>query len=59
MMFAVRRSTEVPQTARDKQALGLFDLPPSLKSKQAWDVELELQAAWNVGVIIGPSGRAR
>jgi ABC-type glutathione transport system ATPase component len=59
MKLRIERSTEVQQTARVKQASGLFDLPPSPRSQQIWDVDLELPPQWNVGVIVGPSGAGK
>jgi ABC-type glutathione transport system ATPase component len=60
MTVRIERPTEVQQTARVKQASGLFDLPPARKSEQVWDVDLSgLPHEWHVGVIVGPSGAGK
>jgi len=53
------RSSDVVRTARVMQVEGLFDVPPSKKSAVAWQVDLDLPAEWNVGVIVGPSGSGK
>ena len=55
--FTVKQSVAVPQTSRVKQLLGMFDVPPTSRSENEWEVELPIEAAeWNVGLIFGPSG---
>lgn len=39
--------------------LGLFDVPAAPASGQTWQVDLDLPADWNVGVIVGPSGSGK
>ncbi len=55
----VTRSVAVASTPRLQQVLGMFDVPPSPTSEQAWDVDLTLPEAWHVGVIVGPSGSGK
>jgi energy-coupling factor transporter ATP-binding protein EcfA2/GNAT superfamily N-acetyltransferase len=39
---------------------GLFDIPPTEKSRQEWDVHLPLEEKpWNIGLIVGPSGSGK
>jgi GNAT superfamily N-acetyltransferase len=38
---------------------GMFDVAPSERSTQTWNVQLDLPAEWNVGVIVGPSGAGK
>lgn len=52
----IRRETVVKQSARVKQLSGLFDLPPTERSHQSWEVDVTLPDEWNVGLIVGPSG---
>ena len=52
----ITRSVAVVPTPRLQQVLGMFDVPPSPTSGQAWDVDLTLPDDWHVGVIVGPSG---
>ena len=55
----ITRSVAVTSTPRLQQVLGMFDVPPSPTSEQAWDVDLTLPDAWHVGVIVGPSGSGK
>src|SRR5262245_31058153 len=55
----ITRSVEVVETPRVLQILGMFDVPPSRRSEQAWSFEFELPEAWNVGLIVGPSGAGK
>lgn len=41
------------------QMEGMFDVPPSEKSEQRWQVEFPLPDDWSVGVIVGPSGSGK
>lgn len=41
------------------QTEGIFDVPPSERSGEAWDIDLDLPADWNIGVIVGPSGSGK
>lgn len=53
------RSTPVIRTARVMQCEGIFDVPPSQRSKEQWTVNFDLPDTWNVGVIVGPSGSGK
>ncbi len=49
--------SKIMKTPRVMQVEGLFDVPPSERSEQAWEVSLPLdEREWNVGLIVGPSG---
>jgi len=50
----ITRSVAILHTPRVQQLSGLFDLQ-KLKPSRTWQVDLDLPAMWNVGVI-GPSG---
>jgi len=52
----IRREVAVARTPRVLQLEGLFDLPPTQRAGQTWEVELPLPAGWHVGLIVGPSG---
>ncbi len=41
------------------QAEGIFDVPPSERSEQTWEICLDLPETWNVGLIVGPSGSGK
>ena len=41
------------------QAEAIFDVPPSERSGETWDVDLDLPDDWNIGVIVGPSGSGK
>jgi hypothetical protein len=41
------------------QLEGIFDVPPSEKSTERWEVNLPLPANWNVGLIVGASGSGK
>src|SRR6516162_2006265 len=52
--------TPIVRTARVVQVEGLFDIPPTEKSRQEWDVHLPLEEKpWNIGLIVGPSGSGK
>jgi GNAT superfamily N-acetyltransferase len=38
---------------------GMFDVPPSERSSEVWEVEFELPEKWNIGAIVGPSGSGK
>lgn len=53
-------SAPIEKTARVIQLSGLFDVPPSERSEQAWRVEVpEVGGSWQVGLIVGPSGSGK
>jgi hypothetical protein len=41
------------------QVEGIFDIAPSERSEETWDVQLDLPDIWNVGLIVGPSGSGK
>jgi hypothetical protein len=41
------------------QLEGLFDVPPSERSRETWRVEFDLPQDWRVGAIVGPSGSGK
>ena len=53
------RESNIVRTARVMQMEGIFDIPPSQRSAEKWEVNLELPKDWNVGVIVGPSGSGK
>jgi ABC-type lipoprotein export system ATPase subunit len=57
MKTSVQVSSSVERTARVLQVEGIFDIPPSKRSEQQWNVDLPIELKpWNVGLIVGPSG---
>ena len=54
------KSVEIAQTPRVVQLEGLFDVPPSEKSQEEWDVDLPCdEKEWSIGLIVGPSGSGK
>lgn len=53
------RQVDVVRTPRLMQLEGLFDIPPSEKSREIWHVDIDLPKNWNVGLIVGPSGSGK
>jgi ABC-type lipoprotein export system ATPase subunit len=54
------RSVPVERTPRVLQLEGLFEVPPTQRSEQSWQIELPLEAHdWNIGLIVGPSGSGK
>ena len=41
------------------QMLGIFDVPPSERSIETWQVNFDLPQEWNIGLIVGPSGSGK
>lgn len=57
---SILRETEIERTPRVKQLEGLFDIAPSKRSSQTWEVNLPLsEKNWNIGLIVGPSGSGK
>lgn len=57
MKIAITVGSNIAQTARVVQLLGMFDIPPSKRSEISWDADLPIEEKdWNVGLIVGPSG---
>lgn len=53
----ILRETTVVHSPRVMQVEGIFDVPPSERSRESWTVNLPLEVqSWNIGLIVGPSG---
>lgn len=51
------RESAVVRSPRVLQVEGIFDVPPSARSRESWEVDLPLDdQPWHVGLIVGPSG---
>src|SRR3954470_22446991 len=59
VVFDIERSVPVVKTPRMLMMAGLFDLPPEKRSAQHWHVEMDLDADWSIGAIVGPSGSGK
>ena len=57
-MKIVREST-VKGTPRLRQVEGMFDFRAGDKSRIEWDLNLDLDFDWKVGLIVGPSGSGK
>jgi len=55
----ILRQSDVVRSSRVLQMEGMFDVPPSQKTAENWDVSFELPEDWNVGLIVGPSGSGK
>lgn len=53
------RQSKIVKTPRVQQLEGIFDVPPSDRSEEKWEVKFDLPESWNVGVIVGPSGSGK
>lgn len=53
------REVQIQRTARVMQMEGMFDVPPSQRSAEEWNINLALPDQWNVGLIVGPSGSGK
>ena len=60
-MLAVDLVVETPssQSIRARQVSSMFDAPVRDKTRLEWHVELDLDAPWNVGLVVGPSGSGK
>src|SRR5262249_17011980 len=59
-IISVSRSIPITRTPRVLQLEGLFDLPPSQRSEQHWELRLPIEdSPWNIGLIVGPSGSGK
>lgn len=57
--ITILRESEVERTARVAQVEGMFDMPPTEKSAEEWEIDIQLPDEWNVGLIVGPSGAGK
>ncbi len=48
--------TDIEETPRVAQIRGIFDLTEKSTAPLEWNIELDLPARWNIGLIVGPSG---
>jgi ABC-type Mn2+/Zn2+ transport system ATPase subunit len=51
--------TPVSTSVRVRQVSSMFDAPVSEKTRLDWHVELDTEAPWSVGLIVGPSGSGK
>jgi GNAT superfamily N-acetyltransferase len=52
--------TPISRSARARQLEGIFDVPPSEKTRLSWKAQLPIEELdWNVGLIVGPSGSGK
>jgi GNAT superfamily N-acetyltransferase len=49
----------VVRSPRVIQTESIFDIPPSDTTGEEWEVQIDLPAEWNVGLIVGPSGSGK
>ena len=50
----------IERTPRVLQLEGLFEIAPTQRSAETWDVQLPIEEEdWNVGLIVGPSGSGK
>jgi ABC-type polar amino acid transport system ATPase subunit len=56
---SIIKTTDVIRTPRVMQMESIFDVPPSERSQEHWDVNFDLPEQWNVGLIVGPSGSGK
>lgn len=58
--FNILKKTEVEKTGRVLQLSGLFDIPPSERSENAWNIDLPIENDdWQIGLIVGSSGSGK
>lgn len=51
------RETDVIRSTRVMQLEGMFDVPPTQRSRSRWRVHLPIEDRhWQIGLIVGPSG---
>lgn len=56
----VAHVSPIHETFRTKQIAGLFDLPPAKNTVEHFHAQLpELDAEWQIGLIVGPSGSGK
>jgi ABC-type ATPase involved in cell division len=53
------RETAVVRSPRVLQLEGIFDVSPSERSVESWEVNFDYPDNWNIGVIVGPSGSGK
>lgn len=56
----VTNRVAIVRSARVMQVSSLFDVPPASESSRTWTCDLPLESrAWDVGLIVGPSGAGK
>lgn len=53
------KTVDIERTPRVMQMEGIFDVPPSERSEEFWEVSIDLPDEWNIGLIVGPSGSGK
>jgi hypothetical protein len=53
------RNVAIQRSARVCQLEGLFDIPPSKQAEQRWEIKVQLDRPWSIGLIVGPSGSGK
>lgn len=56
---SIIKEINIERNPRVMQMEGIFDVPPSKRSFETWNVDLSLPDQWNVGLIVGPSGSGK
>lgn len=57
--ISIVKETKIIKTPRAMQVEGIFDIPPSEKSVEQWNINFDLPQEWNVGLIVGASGSGK
>lgn len=55
--FAVE--TKLSTSVRARQLSSMFDAPPEKKCRIEWELQLDLDTPWSVGLVTGPSGSGK
>lgn len=55
----IERVTKIKRSVRVRQVEGMFDLPKKAKQSRRWELNLDLPATWQIGLIVGPSGSGK
>lgn len=55
----IERHIDIATTPRVLQLQGMFDVPPAERSSEMWEVDLDLDFPWNIGLVVGPSGSGK
>ena len=49
----------IQRSIRLQQLEAMFDVPPDVKSRCEWHVDLPIEDDWQIGLIVGPSGSGK
>lgn len=55
----ILRGINVKRSPRVMQVESIFELPPSKRSEEQWEIDFDLPDDWNIGLIVGPSGSGK